>query len=270
MTNDSTNQCWHFACTIWNTERNAKDVQRYFERIAKKYIFQLEKCPSTKRLHYQCYINLKKKVYKNKLCKMFNTNGFPGTDCRPASDEGKDALKDYCMKPDSRVAGPWADKALYFGQDLITELRPWQQDIVNMLDVTPDPRQIHWFYDAAGGRGKSSIAKYLYFHHKVLTLSIGKASDLLNLVFKIQGRRMYIFDISRTVPQGTMNEIYMALESVKNGYFVNTKYDTGVCCMNIPHVIVFSNHLPKLSALSNDRWVIHDLSQISQDNYIMG
>ena len=76
---------------------------------------------------------------------------------------------------------------------------------------------------------------------------------------------MYIFDISRTVPTGSMNEIYMALESVKNGYFVNTKYDTGVCCMEIPHVIVFSNHLPKLSALSGDRWKIHNLSQMSQE-----
>ncbi len=33
---------------------------------------------------------------------------------------------------------------------------------------------------------------------------------------------MYIFDISRTVNASAMHEIYQALESVKNGYFINT------------------------------------------------
>jgi len=109
----------------------------------------------------------------------------------------------------------------------------------------------------------------MYFHMKIITLSIGKASDLLNLVYKNQGKTCYCFDISRTVTKGSMTEIYQALESVKNGYFVNTKYDTGVACFEIPHVIVFSNHLPMMAALSLDRWNIIDMSQMSQENLIL-
>lgn len=252
------NQLYIFAITIWGTIDLQSNIFKFFNTIAKKFIFQLERCPSTGTEHYQCYVNLRTKKRRPELIKMFNNNGFNGADIKPASELGKERLKDYCMKKDSRIEGPWADKPIYLGADLISNLYPWQQSIVKMLDVKPHPRNIHWYYDHKGGKGKSSIAKYMYFHHKILTLSIGKASDLLNLVYKLQGQRMYIFDISRTVPAGSMNDIYMALESVKNGYFVNTKYDTGVCCMEIPHVIVFSNHLPKLSALSKDRWKIYD------------
>jgi len=263
---DSHNQLYVYAITIWDSIDAQPIIDKYFRKIAKRYIYQLEECPSTGTNHFQCYVNLKTKKRITELIKMFNSSGFSGADISPASSFGKESLKDYCMKEDSRLDGPWADKPIYLGRDLIKQLRPWQQDIVQKLDRTPHKRIIDWYYDDSGGKGKSSIAKYLYFHHNIITLSIGKASDLLNLVFKLQGKKMYIFDISRTVPKGAMNEIYMALECVKNGYFVNTKYDTGVCCMEIPHVVVFSNHLPKLSALSKDRWKIYDLSQMSQDN----
>jgi len=263
---DSINQLYVYAITIWDSIDAQPHIDKYFRQIAKKYIYQLEKCPSTGTNHFQCYVNLKTKKRVSELIKMFNSSGFPGTDVKPASEAGKEKLKDYCMKKETRVDGPWADKPIYLGRDLITQLRPWQQDINNMLNQNPNPRTIDWYYDDVGSKGKSSIAKYMWFHHNVLTLSIGKASDLLNLVYKMQGRKMYIFDISRTVPKNSMRDIYMALECVKNGYFVNTKYDTGVCCMEIPHVVVFSNHFPEIAALSKDRWKIHDLSQMSQDN----
>lgn len=264
-----TNQCYIYAITIWDTIDAQKDIFKYFSQIAKRFIFQLEECPTTKKNHFQCYVNLKTKKRQVELVKMCNSQGFTGSDVTIASNAGKEILKNYCMKKESRLDGPWADKPIYLGQDLITKLRPWQQAIVDLIPKTPNRRHLHWFYDPKGGEGKSSIAKYLYYHHKILTLSIGKASDLLNLVYKMQGLRMYIFDISRTVPTGAMNEIYTSLEVVKNGYFCNTKYDTGVCCMAIPHVIVFSNHLPKMSSLSLDKWRIHDMSQMSQDNLIL-
>lgn len=269
MKDDYINQCYVFSVTIWDNIDAQPAIDKYFQKIAKKYIYQLEQCPTTGTHHFQCYVSLKTKQYLGKVKKMFNSSGFSGADIQIASSCGKDRLKEYCMKKDSRLDGPWADKPIYLGKDLITSLRPWQQSIINLTLTRPHPRKIHWFYDAIGGSGKSSIVKYMYFHLKIVTLSIGKASDLLNLVYKNQGKTCYCFDISRTVQTGAMTEIYQALESVKNGYFVNTKYDTGVACFEIPHVIVFSNHLPKMSALSIDRWNIIDMSQMSQENLIL-
>ena len=265
MTNDrkpsSANQLFFFDCTYFADLSCQPVVHAALTKVAKHFHYQLEKCPNSGNLHYQIYVNLKVKKRDRELGKLLSGLGMPGVSCRPASDEGKTILKEYCLKPDTRVAGPWADKPLYLGADLITTLRPWQVHIRDLIYKEPDSRQIVWYYDSIGKHGKTSISKYMYFHHKILTLTIGRASDVLNLVYKLQGHKMYIFDIARTVNESQMNDIYYALESVKNGYFINTKYDTGVACMNIPHVIVFSNHLPKMSALSADRWKIINMQE---------
>lgn len=263
------NACYIYAVTIWQQHPFTK-IKEIFEKIAKRYVFQLEECPSTKTRHFQCFLNLRIKKRLHEVKTMLNGFGLGGAHVTIASSNGKEQLKQYCMKLDSRVSGPWADRPIYLGADLITVLRPWQKAIVDLAyKPLPHPRKIHWFYDAIGGLGKSSIVKYMYYHLKVLTVTIGKASDLLNLVYKMQGKKMYCFDISRTCTSGAMTEIYLALEAVKNGYFVNTKYDTGVACFEIPHIVVFSNHLPLMSALSVDRWNIIDMSQMCQENLIL-
>jgi len=262
MSNSMPNQLWHHSFTYFAGLAALSTVQHVTSRVAKKFVFQLERAPTSGRLHYQGYVNLKSKQRPKELAAKMSGLGMKGVTVLPSSNDGKEALKAYCMKSATRVEGPWADKPIYLGQDLIKELRPWQQHIMDMTSKTPDPRAIHWYYDSKGGHGKTSISKYLFFHHKILTLTIGKASDLLNLVSKFQGRKMYIFDISRTTTAGVMTEMYAAIEAVKNGFFVNTKYDTSVVCMAIPHIVVFSNFLPKMSALSTDRWRIHDLDNI--------
>lgn len=244
-----------------------ENVQKTLAVYAKKYIFQLERGEEKKLLHYQCYVNLREKDRPGTLEKKLKAAlKLDSISARPSSTYGREALKKYCMKKQTAVDGPWADHAIYRGQDLIRDLRPWQQQIVQLTDTTPHPRRIYWYYDPVGSAGKSSLAKYLYYHKKILTLTIGNAGDLLNMVSKMQGLPAYIFDISRTKGGKTaMSDLYQAIESVKNGYFINTKYETSVCCMAIPHIIVFSNFYPDKNALSQDRWVIRNLSQMSQE-----
>jgi len=184
--------------------------------------------------------------------------------CAPASEKGKKALQDYCMKKETRILGPWADKAIYMGQDLIQKLRPWQAAIKELVtSETPHPRKIFWVYDEVGGAGKSSFAKYMYFHHKIITLTFGDAKDLLYVVQKFQGRTAYMFDLSRTKGGKTsMSDIYQALEAVKNGMFVSSKYESDICLMSTPHVVVFSNHKPNMDALSKDRFSIIDFGDL--------
>lgn len=252
--------------TWFNSGKDRPVLHKWLKKMCKHYIYQLERGEKSGKLHFQVYFNLKEKTRDGPLVKSSTAAGINGATFKPASDKGKTALKEYCMKEETREEGPWADTPIYLGEDLIKVLRPWQKKIADLLDAQPHRRKIYWYYDADGGMGKSSFSKWMYFNHQVLTLTIGKASDLLNLVYKMQGHRMYILDVSRTVPAGSMTELYMAIESVKNGYFVNTKYETGVACFAIPHVVVFSNHLPKKSALSADRWDIIDMSQMSQGN----
>lgn len=260
-----TNPCYVYSVTIWDSIDAHPHIFKFFSKICKKFIFQLEECPQTKKHHYQCYVNLKVKKRQSEMCKMFNCEGFTGSDISVASENGKIRLQQYAMKTESRLDGPWADKPIYLGQDLIQKLRPWQQEVADLIDTTPDKRTIYWYYDKIGGRGKTQLAKYLCFHKpkECTYLSVGKAADLLNFVYKKQGMKLYFIDIARTIPNGIMNEIYMAIESVKNGFFLNTKYETGMAMFACPHVVVYSNHLPKGSALSYDRLEIKDLEFIS-------
>ena len=153
------NQCYIYAITYFDSIDAQPHLFKYFTKIAKKFVFQLEECPTTGNSHYQCYLNLKVKKRQHELYKMFNANGFTGADCSIASNAGKERLKGYAMKEETRLEGPWADHPIYLGKDLIKKLRPWQQDIVNMLDVEPHSRMIYWYYDKEGGKGKSSLAK---------------------------------------------------------------------------------------------------------------
>lgn len=251
---------WLFSAVYYGDESKQELVHKVCKTVAKKFIYQLERGEEKGKLHYQMYLNVKKKTRPKALGALMSGLGLLGIDPRYCSEKGEAALKSYCMKSDTRVAGPWADKYIYRGQDLITELRPWQQEIFDMIQTDPDKRKIYWYTDSKGGAGKTSFAKWLYYHHDILCLTFADAKDLLNVVYNRQGLKCYLFDLSRTKGGKTsMSDIYQALESVKNGYFINSKYETGVACYAVPHVIVFSNHEPDRNCLSLDRWCIKNM-----------
>jgi len=161
------------------------------------------------------------------------------------------------MKTESRVAGPWSDTKLYMGQDLITNLYPWQQEIKNMCDSEPNDRSIDVLFNSDGNIGKSAFCKYMAYHFKAPVMGWAKSGDLLNLVSKMPNRTVYLFDLSRSRPQDwAKDDIPAAMEGIKNGLFMNTKYETSQVIMACPHVWMFCNHLPNLSSMSRDRWRI--------------
>lgn len=183
---------------------------------------------------------------------------------RPASTPGIIALKNYCMKSDTRVAGPWADTLQYLGGDLIQELYPWQGDIKERVDGPVHPRNIDVLYNQDGNIGKSAFCKYMAFHYGAPVCGWGKAGDILNLVSKVPNRPVYLFDLSRSKPQDwARDDIAAAMEGIKNGCFMNTKYETKQVLMNTPHVWMFCNLLPNLSSMSADRWCIWRVNPIS-------
>lgn len=255
-------QCYIYSVTYFDSIDAHKDLFKFFNKIAKKFVFQLEECPTTKNTHFQCYINLKIKRRQHELCKMFNSQGFNGATCKIASDAGKERLKMYCMKEDTRLAGPWADHPIYMGSDLITVLRPWQKKIVAMLEEKPHDRRIWWYKDTKGGIGKSSLAKYMLYHHKIIPMKCARKCDLINLVFKFPSQKMYIFDVQRTTRKDLFLDMISTIEEVKTGLVINTKYETGYKMFDRPHIIVFSNYDPPKEKLSNDMIKVVDLATL--------
>lgn len=244
------------------TEKNLQIFRDHCESTFDKWIFQIERGSKFGLLHFQGYGHKVVKARPRALGAIWGSDGVPGVEIQCCSTAGVNALKNYAMKKETRESGPWADKPIYMGADLIKNLHPWQQAIKDLIGTKPHDRIIYWFYDKVGGSGKSSFAKYMMFHHKVVTLTFGDAKDLLFVVQKFQNRPCYMFDLSRTKGGKTsMSDIYQALESVKNGYFVSSKYESDIVLMQTPHVIVFSNHYPDMGALSQDRWRVVNMNE---------
>lgn len=263
------NQIFHF-CLRWTVPHTPTNQQHLYELFSllevDRYIFQAEDTGDNP--HYQCYFHKKKKqrvqTVKN-LCleHLHELESKSSVHLAPASSKGKVVLQTYCMKEDTRVAGPWANKKIYLGRDILAEhsMYPWQKSILRYAKTpVTDYRSILWIWDKSGGAGKTRLAKFCEYHDIGTCLSYGKAADLLYLVSKFPNENAYVFNLTKSRPTCLgVDELYNCMESVKDGMFISTKYECAKVLMDIPHVIVFANELPKIDAMAANRFVVYKL-----------
>lgn len=188
------------------------------------------------------------------------------------------ACLNYCSKQDTCIAGTHFEHGNAFEKRVVKdekrkiadpmdgkEMKPWQEGIVKMLHSLPDPRKIFVYYDADGGQGKTSLAKHLCLNYPGVLYVNGKSADVKFAITESLNAgnevKCVIMDFARSQEEYIS---YQALEEVKNGIFFNSKYESGMVMYDIPHLIVFSNFLPKMENLSADRWVIEN---IGNDDY---
>lgn len=225
-----------------------KRIDPIFHKLGAKWAFQEETGQSGTK-HIQGVIVCKKKCRDTefKLPKQIHWE---------AVRDVEDAIA-YCTKDDTRTGGRWTH-GLPGPVKTITELRPWQKEIVDLIKTEPDDRTIHWYWSTKGNVGKSALTKYLVVHHNAIFCVQGAYSDICNLIFNndMDISTVVIFDMPRN---NGSNISYSAIESIKNGLIANTKYETGFKAFNSPHVIVFSNCEPEKEKLSEDRWHIVNL-----------
>lgn len=235
-----------------------------------KYIFQLERGEGGS-LHYQGRFALKTKVRIGKLSKEWLETMGSGVHLSPELDEA--ASVSYCMKPESRVCGPFAKghklpPPAYLGADLPSSWHPWQQQVLDYVQGPVHPREILWFYDPVGGCGKTSVCKYAAFRLKACVLEWGTARHIGYAVVSEGPKSIYMFDLTRTRPEEyTRDTMYSMLEQVKNGFVRSNMYEGGVLLMAPPHVVVFSNQRPSVDAMSADRWTIVELTDDAVARY---
>lgn len=199
--------------------------------------------------HLQGYVEFKKKCRPIGLfdCKRIHWEKCKGN---------RDSNIKYCSKENNVIFTLGLPKPI----KVISSLRPWQQEIENIMLTEPDDRVINWYWDADGNIGKTAFMKYCVITHNAIPCVGGKFSDIMNLVFNcdLDKSNTTIFNI----PRGHRECIsYSSLEAIKDGMIVNTKYETGYKVFNSPHVIVFANFPPDRRQLSEDRWNIVNLKE---------
>lgn len=142
---------------------------------------------------------------------------------------------------------------------IISDLRPWQQEIVNIVKTLPDERTIHWYWEPNGGIGKTSMNRYLCDNWDALVCS-GKAADMKYAIAQMEVKpSLIIFD----VPRCNMGYIsYTGIEEIKNACFFSSKYESGQVLFDFPHVFVFANEPPDYDKMSMDRWHVVDIREV--------
>lgn len=234
-------------------------------------VFQLEKHQSG-QLHMQAFVNTVDKIRPRTLA--INSNAtLGGAEISAASSVGKMQLKSYCMKTDTRAYGPWGfPQDVYRGEDLYCVPRPWQLEMENFIMSEPDTRSIIWITDVQGGAGKSNFVKKMCWLHDSVFLAYARTENLLRIaVDKIS--TAYLVDLTRAKPHDIAgDDLYAALEQIKNGFIQSTKFIPKTVFFKPPHVIVFSNCAPRLAAMSGDRWKLWSINALfeimKQDAYV--
>lgn len=254
---------------------NSDDVSSHLHQIFKNYgfvdyVFQLEK-GSTDNFHWQCFTKARTKIRASTLQNVLSESCLPN--CRsdvshvgvkPSSSAGKDALKRYCMKSDTRVIGPFGLRPLYLGQDLrcMNNPHPWQQSILQLIQQEPDDRTIVWIYNQSGNVGKSKLMKYCKFNGLSVRIPLGTATQIKTSVITKGPHRCYMLDLPRVRGKDErIQEVFSAIEEIKNGWVESAMYGkTEELMMMPPHVFVFSNEPPNLTYASADRWKVRSIN----------
>lgn len=212
----------------------------------KEFYFQLELSEGGYE-HYQGCLSL---ITKHRLGETKNLLGFKKIHLEPVKNWH--ALVNYSTKLNTRKEGPWSHKSSFI--KIIDKLRPWQADLYDELLTEADDRTILWIWDPIGKMGKTVLSKYLAIKLGAIVVNNGSFTDLAYVL--PDSPKIVIFNLPRQI-EGRVN--YTAIESIKDGLIFSGKYKSKTKMFNPPHVVIFANFSPDMSALSKDRWLVYSL-----------
>lgn len=162
----------------------------------------------------------------------------------------------YCSKDNNYITNLPVPEILV----LPTLDKGWQKELLDIFLTPADYRTINWYWDCCGNTGKSSFVHYcLIEHQEYLCINKGKYNDMINQVYNQAIKNIPIRAVIIDIPKSMRSLSYCALEDIKNGNIINSKYETGSIAINSPHVVVFCNFAPDKTQFSNDRWNINKL-----------
>jgi hypothetical protein len=246
-----------FTLNNYSEEEKENIIKSAVSGLKCKYIlgFEIGECGTP---HIQGFLLLDKKKSWDSVHNTLNNKRIH-LECAKGSEKSN---IDYCTKDNNFITN-YPNLKPKKPLKLITNLYPWQVEIIDLLKTEPDGRTVHWYHEPIGGAGKSCFCKYMYVKHGVLVIQGGKLSDIINILwnYDCDNLEMLIID----VPRKNRNKIsYSAVECILNGMITNTKYETGTKVFNPPHIVVFSNYLPEVDQdyISANRWRITEITSI--------
>lgn len=202
-----------------------------------------------------------------------------------------ESLTAYCLKEDTRsnliatkYYPPTVNKNL---GDYLKELknnsdlelaylgkRMFQRILYGLLETEPNRRDVNFIFNPLGGCGKSVTADYISLNpdfKALLAPQLASAErwntaliDQMEEFFSVHGfyPKTIIVDLTRNDDNVNIEHLYSSLENIKNGRLDSTFYGKFKRIrFKPPHLIVFTNNVPNLSALSQDRFKLFTIAE---------
>jgi len=269
---------WDFRVNM--DELTSEDIIKGLEGIAKQFTCQAEQGDSGYR-HYQGRLSLikkRRKTEKHIILKLFKTwkPNYLEPTANPTALKG-DLF--YVMKEDTRIGEPFTDKdrpkEVYIPRHYrhidLEKLYPFQQTIWNTIkdDKLFNSRQINLIYCKQGNKGKSTIAHLarLKANSLVIPAIINDAKELIQTACDmcmdsgLRNPNSVFIDMPRAMNKERLYGVYSAIETIKDGYLYDVRHHFKSWDIDSPHVWVFTNTMPDLSMLSQDRWNLFTIDE---------
>lgn len=140
------------------------------------------------------------------------------------------------------------------------ELLGWQAQAEQFFQNESE-RQVYIIVDEIGNHGKSWFSKYLEATHQadVCPVTDGDASNYIEYCCKHPAKG-YVFDVPRADSIKSKKAMWRAIEQIKNGLLYDRRYTSEKKWIDPPKIIVFSNEEPDYDTLSQDRWIVHRIT----------
>ena len=178
---------------------------------------------------------------------------FPKAHIEEASD-----VYDYERKEGQYIRSDDNDYTL---QARFGELRENQRMYLQNLETQND-RQIDVIVDNGrfgGNHGKTWLARHLYQSGKGFYVppTIGNGKQIIQFVASgYRSEPIIVIDVARSTVWNS--ELYVALETIKDGMVYDTRYHHTQRDIHGVKVLVTCNRKPVLKYLSKDRWRLYD------------
>lgn len=138
------------------------------------------------------------------------------------------------------------------------KLRSNQRKILRQVLQQSD-RGITVVFDRNGNTGKSWLVRYLFERSMGFYVppTVGTTQGIIQYVCSgYKGQGIIVIDIPRSSKWTT--QLYECIEAIKDGLVYDTRYSAKMRDIYGVKVLVTTNTMPKLDALSADRWDILD------------
>lgn len=234
-----------------------EDIKNILNDLCKKWCFKGEEGKSGYK-HWQGRFSLKVKNRLHPTIKLFQAKDA-NWNISLTSDNNKDNTF-YIEKSETTITQIYRDddEVIYIPKQIkeIKELFPWQEQVIE-ISKKWDKRTINIIYCPQGNIGKSTLVGYVRAYRLGRCLPcVFDYKELMAVVCDLPTSSAYFIDMPRAIRKNQLEGFFSGCETIKDGYAYDLRYKFQEKIFDCPNIFVFTNKVPEVSYLSEDRWSI--------------